>query len=169
MPVLAVQPLDRGRAAVFAADTTRKWQQGPRALGQDSPFLRFWGQMVRWLAGRAETLQTQAGIDASADKTIYQPGETIHLAAIVRNRDGQGADNAKVEAAVKGPLWKRRSRDTLRGSRAKRALQRGFRAANCRPVRYGRRRPARRIGLKLGTSVGRGRPAESRIRAARPR
>jgi uncharacterized membrane protein len=103
MPVLAVQPFDRGRAAVFAADTTRKWQQGPRALGQDSPFLRFWGQMVRWLAGRAETLQTQAGIDASADKTVYRPGETIHLAATVRNRDGQGADNAKVEAAVKGP------------------------------------------------------------------
>ncbi len=103
MPVLAVQPLDRGRSAVFVADTTRNWQQGPRALGQDSPFLRFWGQMVRWLAGRAETLQTQAGIDASADKTVYQPGETIHLAAIVRNRDGQGADNAKVEAAVKGP------------------------------------------------------------------
>ncbi|MFZ1932907.1 MAG: VWA domain-containing protein [Thermoguttaceae bacterium] len=104
MPVLAVQPVDRGRAAVFAADTTRKWQQGPRALGRDSPFLRFWGQMVRWLAGRAESLATQAGIDASADKTVYQPGETIHLAAVVRNRDGQGAEGAKVEAVVKGPL-----------------------------------------------------------------
>ncbi len=104
MPVLAVQPLERGRTAVFAADTTRKWQQGPRALGQDSPFLRFWGQMVRWLAGRAETLETKAGIDASADKTVYQPGETMHLAATVRNRDGQGADNAKVEATIKGPL-----------------------------------------------------------------
>jgi hypothetical protein len=104
MTVLAVQPVDRGRSAVFVADTTRKWQQGPRALDQDSPFLRFWGQMVRWLAGRAETLAVQAGIDASADKTVYQPGDTIHLAAVVRNRDGQGADNAKVEAAVKEPL-----------------------------------------------------------------
>ncbi len=104
MPVLAVQPVDRGRTAVFAADTTRNWQQGPRARGQDSPFLRFWGQMVRWLAGRAENLAAQAGIDASADKTVYEPGETIHLAAVVRNRDGQGAEGAKVEAIVKGPL-----------------------------------------------------------------
>ena len=78
--------------------------RAPRALGQDSPFLRFWGQMVRWLAGRAENLAAQAGIDASADKTVYEPGETIHLAAVVRNRDGQGAEGAKVEAAVKGPL-----------------------------------------------------------------
>lgn len=104
MPVLAVQPVDRGRTAVFTADTTRKWQQGPRALGQDSPFLRFWGQMVRWLAGRKEMLDTHAGIDATADKTVYQPGETIRLSAVVRNRDGQGAEGAKVEAVVKEPL-----------------------------------------------------------------
>ena len=55
MPVLAVQPVDKGRTAVFAGDTTRKWQQGPRALDQESPFLRFWGQMVRWLAGRGDS------------------------------------------------------------------------------------------------------------------
>ena len=106
MPVLAVQPLDRGRTAVFAADTTRKWQQGPRALGQESPFLRFWGQMVRWLAGRADTVEAKAGIVASADKAVYQPGEIIQLAAVVRNREGQGADNAKVAAVVKGPVGK---------------------------------------------------------------
>jgi uncharacterized membrane protein len=103
MPVLAVQPLDRGRIAAFTADTTRNWQQGPRALGQDSPFLRFWGQMVRWLAGRVEAVEAQAGVEASADKTVYQPGETIQLAAVVRNQEGQGVDNAKVEASVKGP------------------------------------------------------------------
>jgi uncharacterized membrane protein len=103
MPMLAVQPLDRGRTAVFAADTTRKWQQGPRALGQESPFLRFWGQMVRWLAGRADAVEAAAGLTASADKAVYQPGETIQLAAVVRNREGQGADNAKVSAVVKRP------------------------------------------------------------------
>jgi uncharacterized membrane protein len=53
MPLLAVQPLDHGRTAVFCGDTTRNWQQAPTALGQDSPFLRFWGQLVRWLAGRS--------------------------------------------------------------------------------------------------------------------
>jgi hypothetical protein len=103
MPVLAVQPLDRGRMAVFAADTTRKWQQGPRALGQDSPFLRFWGQTIRWLAGRSDTVEAQAGVVASADKAVYQPGEPIQLSAVVRNREGQAAENARVTATVKEP------------------------------------------------------------------
>ena len=106
MPVLAVQSLDRGRTAIFTGDTTRNWQQGPRALNQDSPFLRFWGQMVRWLAGRAETVEAKAGIEASTDKAYYEPGEAIQIAAIVRDKQGQGSNNAKVAATVKGPLDK---------------------------------------------------------------
>jgi hypothetical protein len=103
MPILAVQPLERGRTAVFAADTTRKWQQGPRALGRDSPFLRFWGQMVRWLAGRGEAVTAQAGIVASADKAVYQPAETVRMSAVVHNREGQGAEGAKLTASISGP------------------------------------------------------------------
>ncbi len=103
MPVLAVCPVDRGRAAVFTADTTRRWQQGPRALDRESPFLRFWGQVVRWLAARGEAVDAHAGATASTDKAVYQPGETIQLSAVVRNRDGQGAQNAAVVAVVKRP------------------------------------------------------------------
>lgn len=103
MPVLAVQPLDRGRMAVFTGDTTRKWQQGPRALNQESPFLRFWGQMVRWLAGRAANVETQASITANTDKAYYEPGEPIHISAVVRDKEGQGANKAKVVASVRGP------------------------------------------------------------------
>jgi uncharacterized membrane protein len=103
MPVFVVQPLDRGRTAVFAGDTTRKWQQGPRAMNQESPFLRFWGQTVRWLAGRNANVETQAGITASADKVYYEPGEAIRLSAIVRDKEGQGASHARVVATVRGP------------------------------------------------------------------
>ncbi len=103
MPVFVVQPLDHGRTAVFAGDTTRKWQQGPRALNQESPFLRFWGQTVRWLAGRNANVETKAGIVASADKVYYEPGEPIRLSAIVRDKEGQGANNARVIATVRGP------------------------------------------------------------------
>jgi uncharacterized membrane protein len=103
MPVLAVQPFGRGRTAVFSADTTRRWQQGPRALNQDSPFLRFWGQTVRWLAGRNEAVDAKAGVSVTIDRTTFQPGETINLAAVVRNREGQGAADAKVAAAVVWP------------------------------------------------------------------
>jgi uncharacterized membrane protein len=103
MPVFAVQPLDRGRIAVFTGDTTRKWQQGPRALDRESPFLRFWGQTVRWLAGRGESVEARASIVASTDKAYYEPGEPIHISATVRDKEGQGANSAKVVASVRGP------------------------------------------------------------------
>jgi uncharacterized membrane protein len=103
MPVLAVQPVDRGRTAVFTGDTTRKWQQASRVLERDSPFLQFWGQMVRWLAGRKEAVETRAGVELSADKAYYEPGEAIRLTAVVRGQQGQAAGDAKVVARAQGP------------------------------------------------------------------
>jgi uncharacterized membrane protein len=104
MPVLAVQPVAKGRTAVFTGDTTRKWQQGPKALDRDSPFLRFWGQMVRWLAGRAETVEAKSSIVVSLDKGYYEPDEPIQISAIVRDKDGQGAKDAQVTAKIKDPV-----------------------------------------------------------------
>ncbi len=103
MPVLAVQPLDKGWTAVFCGDTTRKWQQGPRALDRDSPFLRFWGQMVRFLAGRARPVEAKAGITAGTDKGFYEPEEPIRVTAVVRDDKGEGTSTAQVKAKVKGP------------------------------------------------------------------
>lgn len=103
MPVLAVQPLDKGRTAVFCGDTTRKWQQGPRAMDQESPFLRFWGQMVRWLAGRATAVEAKASITSSTDKGYYEPEEPIRISAVVRDDKGEGTASAQVTAKIKGP------------------------------------------------------------------
>jgi len=103
MPVLAIQPLGEGRAAVFCGDTTRKWHQVPRALDKETPFTRFWGQMVRWLAGRGGPVETGANVTASTDKAAYQPDEPVRITAIVRNQDGQGASGAKVVARIRGP------------------------------------------------------------------
>ena len=103
MPVLAVQPVDKGRTAVFCGDTTRKWQQGPRALDQESPFLQFWGQMVRWLAGRSAAVEAKASIAGSTDKGFYEPEEPVRIAAVVRDDKGEGTAAAKVTANVKGP------------------------------------------------------------------
>jgi len=103
MPVLAVQPVGKGRTAVFTGDTTRKWQQGPRAMGQESPFLRFWGQMVRWLAGRSEEVKREASIVGATDKGYYEPEELIRISAIVRDTEGEGTGKAKVEAKIRGP------------------------------------------------------------------
>lgn len=103
MPVLAVAPLDKGRTAVFVGDTTRNWQQGPKALDQDSPFTRFWGQMVRWLAGRGAAVDLGAGITAAVNKAYFEPEEQVELTAVVRNQDGQGAADAKVVAKIREP------------------------------------------------------------------
>ncbi len=103
MPVLAVQPLGKGRVAVFTGDTTRNWQQGPRVLDQQSPFIQFWGQLVRFLAGRAQEIKVEASVVASTDKAYYEPGEMITISAIVRDSQGQGTEKAQVKATIKGP------------------------------------------------------------------
>ena len=103
MPLLAVHTVDKGRTAVFGGDTTRNWQQGLRALDQESPFLRFWGQMVRYLAGRAAGVEAKAGIAGSADKAYYEPDEVVSLSAVVRDERGEGTSDAKVTARIKEP------------------------------------------------------------------
>jgi uncharacterized membrane protein len=103
MPVLAVQPLEKGRTAVFAGDKTVNWHKVSRFLDQQSPFTRFWGQLVRWLAGRTTAVETGAGVVAETDKAHYEPEEPVKIAAVVRNQDGQGAADAQVTANVVAP------------------------------------------------------------------
>lgn len=103
MPVLATLPVDRGRTVVFTGDTTRNWQQVPRVLDQESPFLQFWGQLIRWSAGRSEQVEAKASVTASTDKASYEPDEPIHLSAIVRDARGEGTDKAKVTATIRAP------------------------------------------------------------------
>ncbi len=103
MPVLAVMPVENGRTAVFTGDTTRKWQQVPRVLDQESPFLQFWGQFVRWAAGRSEQLEAKASVTAATDKAAYEPDEPIQLSAVVRDQRGEGTDKAKVTATIRAP------------------------------------------------------------------
>ncbi|HLN32117.1 MAG TPA: glutamine amidotransferase [Gemmataceae bacterium] len=106
MPVLAVYSSGKGRSAVFTGDTTRNWQQVPRALDQESPFLRFWGQMVRWLANRTESVKTEAGISTQTDKAYYAPDAPITITAVVRDKEGEGTTRAQVSALVKNPRGK---------------------------------------------------------------
>ena len=103
MPLLAVQPIGSGRSAVFTGDTTRNWQQSMRALDRETPFLRFWGQTVRWLAGRSDEVLTTAGIVATTDKIYYEPGSPVIISAVVRGPEGKATGDATVSAAVTGP------------------------------------------------------------------
>ncbi|MDR0337899.1 MAG: hypothetical protein LBI18_12495 [Planctomycetaceae bacterium] len=100
MPVLAAQPVDQGRTVVFTGDTTRRWQQGPRAMNQDTPFMQFWGQLIRYVAGREGAVVREAGVSASIDKAYYEPEETITISATVKNADGEGTEKASVSGTV---------------------------------------------------------------------
>ncbi len=103
MPLLAIQPVDEGRTAVFCGDTTRKWQQGPVALDQESPFLQFWGQLVRWAAGRSTEVEAAASVVSRTDKAYYDPEEEVLISAVVRDEKGEGELDAKVVAKIQGP------------------------------------------------------------------
>jgi hypothetical protein len=59
--------------------------------------------MVRWLAGRAEAVEAEAGVVATTDKGYYDPEEPIQIAAVVRDEHGEGTGTATVEAKVRGP------------------------------------------------------------------
>ena len=106
MPLLAVQPIGNGRSAVFTGDTTRNWQQTMRAMDRESPFLQFWGQTVRWLAGRSDEVRTTAGIVATTDKIYYEPESDVVISAVVRGPEGQASSNAPVTASITGPQGK---------------------------------------------------------------
>ena len=103
MPVMAVQPVGKGRTAVFTADTTRNWHQAMKTMEQETPFLRFWGQTMRWLARRAEEVDTEAGIVATTDKSYYVPGTPINIRVTVRGAEGAAASGAKVQGTILGP------------------------------------------------------------------
>ena len=103
MPVLAVQPVELGRTAVFCGDTTRAWQQGPRVRDERSPFLQFWGQMVRWLAGRSDRVSAGASVTARVEGANYRPGQQIEIVATVRDRRGEATDAARATATVNTP------------------------------------------------------------------
>ncbi len=111
MPVLAVRPVGRGRTAVFTGDTTRNWQQVSQALDRESPFLRFWGQMVRWLANREAAVEASAGVAADTDKAQYELEQPVRISAVVRDEQGRAAANAQVTAEIKGPGGRNRRID----------------------------------------------------------
>jgi hypothetical protein len=95
--VLAVQRYGEGRSAAFTADTTYLWYLPLRGMGQNSPYNRFWGQLVRWLANTdVRNRQRGPGLDALLNKNIFQLGESPHIRALVRDEKGDATRYAQV-------------------------------------------------------------------------
>jgi uncharacterized membrane protein len=95
--VLASQMYGTGRSAAFTADTTYLWYLPLRAMGQDSPYNRLWGQLVRWLAGQdVRNRQRGAGLVALLNKSNFQLGENVKVRAMVRDERGDATRYAQV-------------------------------------------------------------------------
>jgi len=101
LPVLVVENFGSGRTAAFAADTTWRWYSVLKGLEMESPYVRFWGQLVRWLAKReVEEQSGKPGVTAYLDKAFYALGDKVTLTAEVRGADGLLTDKAAVSARL---------------------------------------------------------------------
>jgi uncharacterized membrane protein len=110
LPVLVVQPYGKGRSAAFAADTTYQWYLPYKAMGRESPYTRFWGQMVRWLASKEIVPQsTEPGVNVVLLKPFYNPGEKILVRARVRAEEGRATNLASVTGVLAGPGTERKN------------------------------------------------------------
>ena len=99
--VLAVHNFGAGRAGAFTADTTWRWYLRVHALGADSPYHRFWGQLIRYLAGVKKTQkQTAPAVLARLDRAYLRQGEELKITALVKDADGQPTNDATVTATL---------------------------------------------------------------------
>ncbi len=103
--VLAVHQYGKGRAAAFTADTTWQWYMRLRPMGTASPYHRFWGQLIRYLAGVEETERKEGPLVLGRLETPYlRQDEQLNVTAQVRDADGRPAAEATVSAVLRaGP------------------------------------------------------------------
>ncbi len=109
MAVIAVQNAGTGRSMIITADTTHRWYLPNRGLGRENPYVKLWGQAIRWLASEEVKRDQKPGITAYTDKSEYEPGEEVRLVAYVRDSEGQATGEAAVYVSVVDPS-KRRTR-----------------------------------------------------------
>jgi len=99
--VVAVQRYGDGRTMANTADTTWLWYMPLRGLGKESPFVKFWGQAVRWLGGADEIAGDRgAGVVAYSDKHFYEPGARPVFYARVSDPQGLATNFANVSAEI---------------------------------------------------------------------
>jgi hypothetical protein len=100
--VLAVQRFGTGRSAAFTADTTWQWYLPLRAMGADSPYQRFWGQIVRWLADvETKARETGSAVLARLERCYVEAGDEVRLVGRVQDEQGRPAGNAQVSCLLR--------------------------------------------------------------------
>jgi len=111
LTVVAVANIGNGRSMLVTADTTHRWYLPNSALGREQPFIKLWGQAIRWLASEEVKRDDKPGLTAYTDKGEYEPGEPVRLLAIVRDLQGQATSDASVYVSIIGPSRERTKHD----------------------------------------------------------
>ncbi|HTV47420.1 MAG TPA: hypothetical protein VMG59_03145 [Phycisphaerae bacterium] len=102
--VLAVEHYGKGLSAAFAGDTTYRWQLSLRTMGLNSPYNRFWGQLIRWVADQSSIKTAQGpSVLAMLRRERFDPGEPVDLQAEVTDEHGQLTQYASAWADITGP------------------------------------------------------------------
>jgi len=100
--VLAVQRYGKGRSAALTVHSTYLWALPLYGMGQDSPYNRLWGQLIRWLAGTdVRGRQRGSGVDALLNRNVLQPDESVRVRAAVRDTHGDATSFAQVSLRLK--------------------------------------------------------------------
>ncbi|MBM4038102.1 MAG: hypothetical protein FJ290_06265 [Planctomycetes bacterium] len=111
LPVVAAFDVAGVRSLLVTADTTHRWYLPNRALVREQPYVKFWGQAIRWLASEEVKRDDKPGLTAYTDKSEYEPGEKVRFLAVVRDTQGQATGDATVLVSVIGPAKERTKLD----------------------------------------------------------
>ena len=104
--VLATQPYGKGHVGLMAADTTWRWSRIARLTGRpDTMYVRFWSQMVRWLAKR-DINNDRPAIAVSTDAPSYERGQPVRI-RVRRNPavvlPGENPDTVSMVVSITAP------------------------------------------------------------------
>lgn len=149
--VLAVQQFGAGRSAAFTADTTWQWYLRLRPMGADSPYHRFWGQLIRYLAGVDKASRTGGpSVLARLDKAYLRQGEELKITAQVRDEEAQPTGSASVTAVLR---IEGKQADALQVALSP-AAEAGIYSASVRPAVGGKYTVTITAGDKSGETLG---------------
>ncbi len=100
--VVAVQRFGAGRSAAFTADTTWQWDPPMRGMGRQSPYERFWGQLIRWLANvETKSREAKPAVMIRPDRSCIRIGQgKVKIVALVQDDRGRPAENSQVTLTV---------------------------------------------------------------------
>ncbi len=100
IPLILRHYVGAGEVLFHATDETWRW----RWRSDDRYFARYWGQVVRRL-GRGRLAAGRNGIQLTADRALYQPGEPVQLQARFRNPAQAAEDQivAQLQNAIDPP------------------------------------------------------------------